>query len=250
MKKLIRLNPSGGAVARTFILGFALLGAAQAFAQFYQVTDLGTLGGPTSEAFGINSSGQVVGSADIGSGATHAFLYSGGMMTDLGTLGGANSAAFGINDSGQIVGRAGDSAKTADFHAFLYSNGSMTDSGPTGYEYSFASSINNSGHAVGYFEGGPGNARAALYAAGTVNDLGTFGGAQAVAIAINANGEIAGQVLGYDGSALAYDFQNGTVTLIGSLGAKTGSRAYSDALETALNAFKMAFEGRLSAGRE
>ncbi len=49
------------------------------------ITDLGTLGGSYSYAYGINDSGQVVGGAATASGAQHAFLYSGGSMTDLGT---------------------------------------------------------------------------------------------------------------------------------------------------------------------
>ena len=68
--------------------------------------DLGTLGGASSSAYGINDSGQVVGQADTPGGQHHAFLYNGGKMIDLGTLGGANSSAHDINDSGQIVSAA------------------------------------------------------------------------------------------------------------------------------------------------
>ena len=88
--------------------------------------DLGTLGG-SSEALGINNSGQVVGLFVFtrGSNGTtdHAFLYSGGQMQDLGTLGGVLSVAYGINDSGQI---AGDAPTTSgDPHAILYSGGKI-----------------------------------------------------------------------------------------------------------------------------
>ena len=56
------------------------------------MTDLGTLGGTNSVAYGINASGQVVGYAHTtGNAAAHAFLYSGSTMTDLGTLGGTYS---------------------------------------------------------------------------------------------------------------------------------------------------------------
>ncbi len=80
----------------------------------YSVTDLGTLGGSSSYAYGINSSGQVVGWTDIGdisdgNRVEHAFLYSGLTMTDLNSLidpssGWELDSAQAINDAGQIVG--------------------------------------------------------------------------------------------------------------------------------------------------
>src|SRR5262245_20731382 len=71
----------------------------------YAITDLGTLGGPSSYPTGINNAGQVVGWSDTNtSGVTHAFLYQNGTITDLGTLGGAYSAAAGINNAGQVIG--------------------------------------------------------------------------------------------------------------------------------------------------
>ena len=53
----------------------------------YNITVLAAPSGGGSYAFGVNTSGQVVG--DVGTyGNYHAFLYSNGIMTDLGTLGG------------------------------------------------------------------------------------------------------------------------------------------------------------------
>src|SRR5579864_808459 len=58
----------------------------------YTVTDLGTLGGTFSIAFGINNAGRVGGAAALPSGNVHAFLTGvGGLKYDLGTLGGPNS---------------------------------------------------------------------------------------------------------------------------------------------------------------
>jgi probable HAF family extracellular repeat protein len=48
------------------------------------MTDLGTLGGTGSVATAINDSGQVVGYSTTADGQTDAFLYAGGAMTDLG----------------------------------------------------------------------------------------------------------------------------------------------------------------------
>jgi len=74
--------------------------------------DLGTLGGNSSSAAGINASGQIVGrSTTTGEVATHGFLYSGGIMYDLNNLVTGSSmeinVVFSINDLGQIVGTAG-----------------------------------------------------------------------------------------------------------------------------------------------
>ena len=75
----------------------------------YTLTDLGTLGGTFSQAFGVNDKGWVVGfSTTEGDVGLHAFLWRDGVMTDLGTLGGSDplplSAAGSINNRGEIVG--------------------------------------------------------------------------------------------------------------------------------------------------
>jgi len=88
------------------------------------VVQLGTLGGSSSQATGVNNSGEVAGFASLASGYQHAFSTLGGSMIDLGTLGGS-SYAYGINDSGEIVGYS--YLADGDQHAFLYLDGSMLD---------------------------------------------------------------------------------------------------------------------------
>jgi probable HAF family extracellular repeat protein len=70
------------------------------------VRDIGTLGGASANAVGLNDAGQVVGRADTGVGANHAFVWSAGTgMTDLGVLPGASaSAGFAINNEGVVAG--------------------------------------------------------------------------------------------------------------------------------------------------
>ena len=85
--------------------------AALAIAQTprYTITDLGTLGGTYSYAYGINDAGEVSGGAatpnQTGGLSETAFLWYNGQITDLGTLGGlacpaCNSEAGGPNANG------------------------------------------------------------------------------------------------------------------------------------------------------
>lgn len=94
------------------------------------VSSLGSLqNSGSSAAYGINSSGDVVGSSRVGQAAgapSHAFLYRQGTMTDLGTLqGDTNSSADSINDRQQIVGVSSNAA--GDERAFVYENGQIYD---------------------------------------------------------------------------------------------------------------------------
>jgi len=83
--------------------------------------DLGTLGGPNSQAYKINDNGYIAGWADTKSGAQHAALWRTNTAAyDLGTLGGENSIAFDINAEGDVVG----TAQTAwgEWHAVLWTH--------------------------------------------------------------------------------------------------------------------------------
>ena len=107
------------------------------------ITDLGTLGGPTSFATGINDVGQVVGAADDPDGM-HPFLWEDSVMKDLSTLGGPRGVAWDINNNGQIVGGLGQTA-------FLWASGVLTDLGglDPDYPYAEAFAINDNGVIVG-----------------------------------------------------------------------------------------------------
>jgi probable HAF family extracellular repeat protein len=71
----------------------------------YTITDLGTLGGLHSEAYGINAKGDIIGSSATADRSEHAVLWHDGRITDLGGLGAKGiGMANAINDVGQIAG--------------------------------------------------------------------------------------------------------------------------------------------------
>ncbi|MHB8455881.1 MAG: hypothetical protein ACYDDO_14575 [Acidiferrobacterales bacterium] len=114
--------------------------------------DLGTLGGAESAAFGINASGQIVGTSyTSGDVYLHAFLWNGVTMQDLGALDGFQSEAFSINDSGEVVGGSTDPANVFVYHAVLWNGGTIQDLGTLGGSGSgsIATGINASGQVVG-----------------------------------------------------------------------------------------------------
>jgi probable HAF family extracellular repeat protein len=123
--------------------------------------DLGTLGGASSQAFGLDTGGDVVGISQTKAGVTHPFLWTArsvhgtsGRMTDLGTLGGTGANAYAVNDAGEVVGSSyleGDKA----FHAFLSSGGRLFDLNRalprrSGWVLDAANGIDDVGQIVGW----------------------------------------------------------------------------------------------------
>ena len=169
--------------ALAILVGATLAASIARATPMYTFTDLGTLGGTNSIAYGINDVGQVVGYATTSSGTAHATLWDSGAPTDLGTLRGTNSNAYGINDAGQVAGYSqtlGDAA----LHATLWSGGTTTDLGTFGGTYSYANSINDAGQVAGLgYTSGNAAYHATLWSGSTTVDLGTLGGRLAAPMA-------------------------------------------------------------------
>lgn len=185
---------NAGAIAVTLILALSVCAAAAAS---YTATDLGTLGGPSSEALGLNVSGQVVGDSYTASGLIRGYLWDvKGGMQDLGTLPGRfESIAVAINDSGQVAGYALSPLGVEGTRAFLWDvvRGMQEIGATLGGSYAFATGINASGRVVGYSGTPDEEPHAFLWdAAGGMRNLGTLGGTRSYASAINASGQVVG----------------------------------------------------------
>jgi probable HAF family extracellular repeat protein len=186
----------------------------------YTIVNIGTLGGSSSTALGINDSGEVVGTATLsGDTTSHAFLYSNGQIQDLGSLGGTNANANAINFSGEIVGTSTTSPTMQQSYAFTYSNGSMQSlASPLQPQISDAFSINSSGLIVGTWVGGP-----AVYSNGywslLVNDTYKYG----QGFAVNSSGQATGYLSIADSSEYyqAFIWTSSSFKYLGTLGGNT-----------------------------
>jgi probable HAF family extracellular repeat protein len=137
----------------------------------YQITDLGTLGGPASMAFSVTNSGFVSGGATLSNGTEHATLWYRGKALDIGTpgLGGGDatsldSVAFTVNRFAEAVGGAEPSVQEKDSENFCgfgsglkclpfrWQLGVMTPLPTFGGTNGTAVSVNNFGQVTGVAE--------------------------------------------------------------------------------------------------
>ena len=141
----------------------------------YRIIDLGTLGGNTSRAFGLNDLGDVVGQAEDSEGLLHAFHWSGSIMTnlldaDLFT----NSLAWDINRKLDVSGEV--HTTNGDVRAFFIStNGIFIHGVLTNGNYSFGRGLNELGESVGLADiTSPINNRPVVFDGTNLNQIGTF----------------------------------------------------------------------------
>lgn len=181
----------------------------------FRITDLDTLGGATSSAFGINELGQVVGQAEDASGMIRPFVWESGMMQGMDLPAGysGRARAWNINNSGRITGRAwdrpvdeGGTGNNAGFTWTVEDGFTVLDvfDGVAGNAYE----LNDAGQVVGNARlPGDENSRGYLWSPdGTVIDLGTFtpgsgfGGfdGNSFATGINNLGQVTGSAGGTD----------------------------------------------------
>lgn len=186
------------------------------------MSDLGTLGGDYSLAFGINHAGKVVGVTADANGYPRALLHDGTTMHDLGVRAGCDSSeAHGINNAGHVVGSS-SSIPGSVVYAFLYTEtGGMSDIGSLGGDLTHAMAINDADAVVGNSVLSGGTRHAFLYtAAAGMTDLGILStGGWSEAYDINNVGQIVGAASDIAGEthAFLYDVEVGAMVDLNTL---------------------------------
>jgi probable HAF family extracellular repeat protein len=231
--------------------------SAQAATPFYQIIDLGDLGGsfPYSYARAISKSGVIAVDAQANN-IQRPYLWDNGAVTELPTLGGNVTIARGLNSSGLVVGTSSTpegsvrgvtwengviSQLPGDYiaegvneagqiigytrgtkqRAQIYQNGSFTNLGTLGGDYSFGTAINESGWTSGDSGTVTGERHAFLHDGTQMIDLGTLGGNESSTYGMNDFGDVVG-VSRNAGNDLRGFFYDGTQMIgIGTLGGKT-----------------------------
>jgi probable HAF family extracellular repeat protein len=218
-------------------------------------TDLGTLGGPNSEAnFRPSDSDEVVGFAEtsnpdpfgehfcgFGTGLTcPPFLWRDGVMTALPTLGGNDGEATGVNNAGQVVGFVENASldptcpppQVPEVKPVLWEKGEVREL-PTlpGDINGQAIAINDKGQIVGGSGGSlicTAISHSVLWQNGTVIDLGNLGGTMnCCAEDINNQGQVVGSSdLPGDTVFHAFLWQNGVMIDLGTLPGDVDSLAF------------------------
>ncbi|MDY6984612.1 MAG: hypothetical protein SV422_16110 [Pseudomonadota bacterium] len=182
----------------------------------------------TSEAYGVNDNGTVVGWAPSPrANYYHAFVWKNGVIEDLSDAGLGDpsySRAFDVNNAEQIVGYIDrDDAMTfseGDRDAFIREDGAFRTLGHLpGYTSSTAVAINELGQAVGWSGDVTGaTSRAVAWSGSSVIDLGTLAGdSNSRALAVNDRGQVVGWSGNAENDSRAVFWQKGLMLDLNSL---------------------------------
>jgi len=186
------------------------------------ITDLGTLGGPNSYAYGVNERVRASGIAETGISdpngedycgfGTHliclGFVWQNGAMTALSTLGGNNSQGSQINSRGEVVGYA--------------ENATPDPTCPIPQKFAFKPVIWEADGAIRALAMVQGDSEGAAFG---INESGEAVGTSGTCGAFNAD-------FVYLTEAHAVSWKNGTATDLGNLGG-TGAGAFGNAAYSA-----------------
>ena len=202
----------------------------------YGISNLVSLGGPTSAAYDIAESGQVVvGGAETANGADHAFTQGYFGQRDLGTLGGAESTAFAVY-SGVVVGQAQiASGQQRAFAANLMTN-DVTNLGTLGGTWSAAYDTRYQITVGASKTTGDARTRAFQYVGGTMSAVALSPdlAGDSVAKGVNNSGDIVGYACtAANASCRPFLFSSGVTTMLGPTNRTGVANSINDQLEIA-----------------
>jgi probable HAF family extracellular repeat protein len=186
----------------------------------------------TTQAYGINTSGQIVGTYSLGPHKDYGFLYSGGTYATLIDPASAQETfAEGINDGGQVVGFYLDASGTRR-HGFLY-NGTAyaTIDDSFGINGTTAEGINNAGQIVGFFLDSTRKSHGFLFSGGSYFTIDGPSGAQSdYTSGLNNAGQIVGAYYDANGVSHGFIFYRNNYTILDDPLASTAGGGGTQAL--------------------
>jgi len=219
----------------------------------YQITNLGLLGGTSSNGWGINNEGGVAGEATLLGGQERAILWTKQTgMQDLGTLGGPNSwVDWPVKDDVGLLAGQSDTPNPDPLNenfcstgnviclGFLWQEGVMTALPTLGGNNGSATDVNNRGQVVGWAENSTHDpncippqildTEAFIWEKGQIQELPPLSGdSLGAATAVNDRGQVVGGsgICGHVSPAVSLHavlWQNGSVTDLGNLGGQTNN---------------------------
>ena len=194
------------------ILGIIICIASMAHATNYTFIPIEAPDGSLTEAYGINSSDNIVGIS-----GQHGFLYIGGTFTQIDFPGAWQTQPYGINDFNNIVGAYLDAAMHG--YGFLYDGGNFTPINLPAASETYALGINNSNHIVGHYRDTTSAVKGFIYADGVFKSINYPDASLTVAFGINKSGSIVGCYRDAIGHTHGFLYEGGTFSSIDFPGA-------------------------------
>lgn len=171
----------------------------------YDITDLGTLGGTVSRAYGLNELNHVVGASTTSAGGIRPFLWKTGTLEQLSLPDSSSSQAIALTDSGLVVGVK---QTNGTFQPAIWLNDSLIIPSGLSVALGAAFAVNSTGTVVGSASDGT-FLKAFSWSGGSLQFV-EVDARTSEAFAINAAGAIAGYVQSGPGR---YGASRGTTSL-------------------------------------
>jgi uncharacterized membrane protein len=157
----------------------------------------------TTEGYGINNRGTIVGNFFDSDGVRHGFIWRMGAFTTFDPPGSISTRLNGVNNLDEVAGQYLDASRLV--HGFILRGGEVEEVAYPGAVSTRASSINDRGEITGFYNNADGVWHGYLYSDGQFTSMDFPGSFNTIASGINDRGEFVGT---YD------DFSRGFVATV------------------------------------